>query len=294
MRISKPLFWLLTFIWFLLAIWWYHCSSCSSCHVEEAKVISTDPKIPTPPGFLVEDGTWKTSSSSNILFPRSSNLPTIPPEVMVALDSVVAHSNLNKRTLAISGYYSPKENNFTDFDDVGIARAEEIKKLLVAKGIPPSQISTQGVLSESIFFTPKDTLIGVIQIGFGAETIVPPSKEEAEKKLLEPRTIYFGTGQPNIPMTPQLLDYLKRAEAYISEHPEVKLTVTGHTDNVGDADKNMRLSLARAAFAKSILTENGIKATNIETYGKGQTEPIESNDNEDGRAKNRRVTIKLQ
>ena len=70
--------------------------------------------------------------------------------------------------------------------------------------------------------------------------------------------------------------------------------ITGYTDNVGDADKNIQLSAARAAFVKAELVKKGINESQMETTGKGMAEPVADNATADGKAKNRRVTIAIQ
>ena len=107
-------------------------------------------------------------------------------------------------------------------------------------------------------------------------------------------TVYFVTGKNQLNITKELDDYLVKANKYLAENKDKKLLVTGHTDNVGDAAKNVTLSADRAAFVKGILGKRGIPAAQITTGGKGMAEPIADNGTADGKAKNRRVTIVLQ
>lgn len=68
--------------------------------------------------------------------------------------------------------------------------------------------------------------------------------------------------------------------------------INGHTDNEGDADYNLKLSKERAASVEAYLSNNGdLSHLNIEMNGYGETQPVESNEEEEGRAKNRRVEI---
>ena len=71
------------------------------------------------------------------------------------------------------------------------------------------------------------------------------------------------------------------------------LKVDCHTDNVGGSSNNQTLSRARARKIRKYLTNAGISKSRITIEGFGDTQPIESNDTEDGRAKNRRVEIRL-
>ena len=73
---------------------------------------------------------------------------------------------------------------------------------------------------------------------------------------------------------------------------EVAIAV-GHTDGVGSAEYNQRLSVARAMSVKTYMVNQGIPGNLIRVEGKGKTEPVASNDTAEGRAKNRRVEIHI-
>ncbi|WP_354535289.1 OmpA family protein [Ralstonia sp. 1138] len=80
----------------------------------------------------------------------------------------------------------------------------------------------------------------------------------------------------------------------IKSHPDKRILVAGYTDNVGSADSNLKLSLARAGAVRDWLIEvSGIPATQFAIQGYGDTRPIASNDTPEGRARNRRVEITL-
>ena len=74
-------------------------------------------------------------------------------------------------------------------------------------------------------------------------------------------------------------------------NPSLRLTIEGHTDNVGAPDYNRRLSDARAHSVKAALIARGIEASRLKAVGFGQDKPIADNGTDDGRAKNRRVEL---
>jgi outer membrane protein OmpA-like peptidoglycan-associated protein len=74
--------------------------------------------------------------------------------------------------------------------------------------------------------------------------------------------------------------------------PSLKLSIEGHTDNVGNASANLALSEARAsAVSKALVQKNAAYASRLSTKGWGQTKPIADNATEEGRAQNRRVSV---
>lgn len=84
------------------------------------------------------------------------------------------------------------------------------------------------------------------------------------------------------------------AKATSSGAPDIRILVAGHTDNVGNAHRNLALSIARAQAVRDWLIEvSGIPATQFAIQGYGDTRPIASNGTPEGRARNRRVEITL-
>ena len=78
----------------------------------------------------------------------------------------------------------------------------------------------------------------------------------------------------------------------LKAHPDVKVTLEGHTDSQGDAAANKRLSQERAAAIKAKLVEQGaLTPDRIRTAGYGEERPVAPNDSEDGRARNRRTEL---
>lgn len=85
--------------------------------------------------------------------------------------------------------------------------------------------------------------------------------------------------------------YREEAQAELSRADKIK--ITGHTDNTGGADYNMKLSLKRAESVRDYLTTLGVDPGKMEVYGEGETKPIADNATKEGRAKNRRVEIEV-
>ena len=74
---------------------------------------------------------------------------------------------------------------------------------------------------------------------------------------------------------------------------QIKIEISAHTDNVGSEISNLKLSLKRVNKILNYLVSEGINKFKINVVGLGESTPIYSNDTEEGRAKNRRVEIKI-
>jgi outer membrane protein OmpA-like peptidoglycan-associated protein len=77
----------------------------------------------------------------------------------------------------------------------------------------------------------------------------------------------------------------------LQQNPDIKVSVEGHTDNVGSATSNQTLSEKRAQSVVAWLTSHGIDASRLSAKGWGSSKPVEDNTTEDGRAKNRGVEL---
>ena len=86
---------------------------------------------------------------------------------------------------------------------------------------------------------------------------------------------------------------LEELATVLNERPTWKLEISGHTDNVGNEDKNMVLSKKRAESVKRFLVDQGVDETHLIIKFFGETDPIADNNTADGRQKNRRVEMKV-
>lgn len=112
---------------------------------------------------------------------------------------------------------------------------------------------------------------------------------DGEIKLLEP--IQFETGKSTIkdvsfPILDEVVDLMK-------DRSDIRIGVYGHTDSRGGRWFNVKLSKDRAAAVMKYLVDHGIEQKRLESEGFGPDKPVDSNDTEEGRAKNRRVEFKI-
>lgn len=103
--------------------------------------------------------------------------------------------------------------------------------------------------------------------------------------------LLFKTGSATL--EPQSQEQLKNIAEILKAHPSVNVKLGGYTDNTGSAATNQKLSGERAASVKTELVNMGIATDRLETEGYGQEHPVASNDTEEGRAQNRRISIRV-
>lgn len=86
---------------------------------------------------------------------------------------------------------------------------------------------------------------------------------------------------------------LQKFSATLKEYANTDLVIVGHTDNVGSESSNQTLSQKRAAAVSNYLASLGISYNRLRTEGKGELQPVASNDSENNRTQNRRVEIAI-
>ena len=87
---------------------------------------------------------------------------------------------------------------------------------------------------------------------------------------------------------------LDRVADILLRYPETSVTVAGHTDSIGDATYNQRLSEYRAQSVANYLVSHGVQPFRVGSVGYGETMPIASNSTESGRQRNRRVELDIR
>lgn len=102
--------------------------------------------------------------------------------------------------------------------------------------------------------------------------------------------ILFDTGSDRI--RPESTPTLQEIGEMLRAHPDLRITIEGHTDSVGDDASNQQLSEKRAAAVRDFLMERfGIEETRLEARGLGETQPVASDSTPEGRQQNRRVEL---
>jgi outer membrane protein OmpA-like peptidoglycan-associated protein len=165
-----------------------------------------------------------------------------------------------------------------------------------------------GVIGNQTGSTVRGAIIGAV-VGGAAGAVIGHQMDQQAKELQQnipgatiqrvgegiavtfPSGILFPFNSTEI--LPAGRDNLRQLASSLEQYPNSDILIVGHTDSVGTDAYNMDLSQRRALAASAYLQSLNVPASRLQTQGKGESEPISSNDTDDGRQRNRRVEVAI-
>ena len=194
-------------------------------------------------------------------------------------------------TAVIEGYTD--EVGSDDFNlQLSQRRAESVVKFLTAEfGIDPSRLFAKGYgksmpIADNATDAGKQKnrrIIAVVDCLLDFRQLTPPPE-----RLCMTLKVEFATDSAEI--KPTFYGEVNTVGEYMKKYPTTTALIEGHTDNVGDAEHNMKLSRQRAENVVNYLVEKfGIERSRLSAKGYGSTRRIAYNNTPDGRQKNRRI-----
>ncbi len=267
---------------------------------DEEKTMAVVPPPVVKEGLLIQDGTaFKTTAANYFDFNKSSYnyLTPLAAGLTTSLNETATYLKANpERSMVITGLYKEEEVNESVFPNLGIARANGVKKALSDLGVSAQQlIPAASLLGAGVDF--KDgVLFNGASFSFKETTNDLAERLAAIKARLDanPITIYFPTGEQVVNLTAAQRTDFSDLAFYLDNVADSNLEVGGHTDDKGDLAVNNRLSRKRAEFVQKYLTSNGLDAKRFSAQGYGPDSPVADNSTAAGRAKNRRVEVRLK
>jgi len=174
---------------------------------------------------------------------------------------------------------------------------------IAAEGKVPESAAmiSDGVLHLSGAVQSEDARIAIVELAttvMGEGNVVdeyvidPRAGDPSRGKIVIEDTVLFEFASAKI--VPGFTELLDKATVLMTIRPATKLTVVGHTDNIGPDDYNLALSRTRADTAAKYLISSGIAEERIETRAAGESEPRSTNNTEEGRRSNRRIEFLLE
>ena len=299
----------LTIIICMILAWFFCCGAGGATADDDVKpaedrsAVAAAAATSMPFDLKGPDGNFAYNSNDNFNF-NVSQFDFIRPisaklnEGIGKLKAYFDAEGNGDKNIDITGYYDSDEKNTSAFNNLGLARANAVKNYFVDQGIDSKRINTFGKLRDSM--VPKDNiyfgpvsyrLFALADADRDAENAA--MEETAKAIKAEPLTLYFDYAKASVTLTAEERQKMGEISRYLDKVEGASVSVVGHTDSKGSGATNMPLGQERADYAKSYLVRNGIAAAKIKTSSRGEEQPIETNDTEDGRAKNRRAVITI-
>ncbi|AFK04766.1 OmpA/MotB domain protein [Emticicia oligotrophica DSM 17448] len=155
-----------------------------------------------------------------------------------------------------------------------------------------SKLDKSQLFNQSFYLNPIEKEIKKPETVKETPKVVESKKEENKPIMIEENKfrldkVYFEIGESKL--LPNSYEQLNGLLKMLKDDPKMNIIVEGHTDNVGEASQNKRLSLERAYNVREYLISKGIPGYRIQFKGYGDTKPIADNNTEEGRKQNRRV-----
>lgn len=263
-------------LYFLTCHYWYCCSVKAACYG----------CAPSTEMALAAAATTNTVEEEPLLFDWSNASPIIATGFEEEkADWLEGKSSDN--ILEITGHYFRGEETVKGFKDLGLARADAIRKLLILE-FPDERIRLKSKEASKSEYKPSEPFKSVsfnwTSVGeLGSDVI-----DFGQKAI-----ILFPNNSIKKETNSAIDEYFKEVSERVKSSGEI-IFLTGHTDHKGSVKDNLRLAKKRAMRIRRILRQKGVDREQLVVNSKGEQEPVASNETEKGRYQNRRVVIEIK
>lgn len=275
------------------------CCNCGVTQTEAGSVkkkpalVKNDNYVP----FMLNGSGFEYQVNDNFKFLKNNSLliQPISDSITIGIEKLKAFLASNSsQKITITGYATSDETNTTKFENLGLARADNVRNYFISKGLASSQLNTKGEILNS-WKTIADTLIGPVEYKFESVETKPDNWTALKEKInADPLILYFNTNKSSFNLNNNEQQKVADIIEYLKNVKDASVVIVGHSDNVGNRDLNIALAQKRAEFSKNYLIKNGIEASRIATESKGPDEPAGDNSTIDGKASNRRTVITIK
>lgn len=210
------------------------------------------------------------------------------PDVMIAYARKLGVEDPEAGTRDTDG------DGLADLNDHCPDQPEDIDVFQDGDGCPDPDNDSDGILDIADKCGSQAEVINAFQDDDGCPDVPTGNVriDDLNKQITITDVIYFETGKAVI--QERSFPLLDAITALIEARKDIlRLRIEGHTDNIGPADFNMKLSADRAASVATYLAGKGIAAGRLEAVGRGEEDPIADNNTPKGRSENRRVEFEI-
>jgi len=245
------------------------------------------------------DGDFKATSTGNFGFQKSAAAISITDdakEKVFKKTGTYLGANPGKM-LALTGIYGSGEVNKTEFGNLGIARAEAVKAVLVKNGASADQITTAGMEKPKPGFIDKK-IYNAVNFDFSNSTGAT-SDAGAALNFDESKTVYFEQNETDFSSDDaKLMEIIEYLESYLITNPDAIVTVNGYTDNQGSSEEKMKIAEKRVERIRRIIRSykkgKVFNSSQVVRNPVGAQDPQADNETAEGIALNNRVTITVE
>lgn len=221
--------------------------------------------------FVIKDGSFKAEAPTLFEFQTSEAEIIINETQMAVLESLATYmDDFSEKQLKITASFGKNETNNTDFENLGVARAETIKNILVRQGAPESSISTEAKKVETLVLNEKKQISGGVEFDIFDKDV---SNAITEAPFLKEKFFHFEKNKHTLTNIDELGNYGALLKQYLVDKKDVKVLIVGFCD----VEENKKTSLLRAQFIKDAFLGHGIPLEKISVEVNTPTEQNSTN-----------------
>lgn len=273
----------LSALWFWFSHYWYTCKILQVCYgcgsQTELIVNDSEPEVSS-------NQVSETAISYAPLTFNANSSNALTTEFFTSYrDSILNMGGTSDdKVLEITGHYYPNESAPEGYENMGLARADRIKELLI------NSMPSERIRLKSRLITDTINLSRFEAAEFNWRTV--DIKKSEVITTADGANIYFNSGSSQKIIDPKIDEYLQLVAKRVSQSGE-RIKLTGHTDSDGSQRSNENLGLRRARSVRDILVRYGVSGNKISIESKGESQPVANNATESGKYLNRRCELKI-
>jgi outer membrane protein OmpA-like peptidoglycan-associated protein len=253
---------------FWISTWIYQLTKQEGIHLPQTAAI--------PYSLSISHHNFSAETSDLLSFSISEEQPQLTDSSSLFLQKLTAYLTENPgEKLILTGVYTPEEKNRTVSQNLGIARAEAVKSILVQKGAPAGNILTRYLQSNSLPKANGKILNGVFFSFEDATAVSEPNlvktgqSAQPEQEVFEPengRIFLFSNGEASLKESHRT--NLRELRHYLRANPSLKIVITGYSEPEEEFKTNFNLAEMRARAIRRYLVDSGTRRRQIEIVAK--------------------------